>query len=471
MKTLLKKQEKLINISETINFINSFFNVNQTLITINDTNIITQIAKLSFKTNEILFKGNYYIQDIRRNYISELQIGSFSFISDNTLFRKEDTLAQEITFSFNTLKQKDFPENSFFRFVGKLEQDSFINPFLFERHPCEIKDFGNTFYINLKVGNLDYEVFFHKTETNNFIIIDCLQENDLKSFYDDCYLIEILFCFINNKLDQQYCFIVSHEDSTFSKPTAINYKPYKIDYHLNENIIFENPYSILNRHNLTEEEKRQRAFISEKVFNNMIQLCKQAPAFYNAIIIILQSSNYALETKPACLSVALEGISGGLCTLYDLKPEPLIKEKSLRKKFLNDLKNQIPSVLDKETQSILTKKIESNIIGTTNANKLELPFHHFGITLKNFEHNAIENRNAFLHSRLNFDLWEEDILKNKEFQKIYFETIVLQELLQKLIYKASSYEGYYFNFIKHEEKFIFGLMPSPENLGDLIEKI
>ena len=472
-KNIIEKKLK-----ETKDYIDSFNLSTCSLLTIESLNIKSTLSSFTFLDNKVSFfskKGENF--DKQKNYSSIITINSNDYLCDNTLYMGSDfdydKNQHNYTFSFNILKNISFPEKGYFRYVSVSSEDQ--NPFpLLQCRNLEVKQKNvgfSGFIVTTEINKKHYHIFSHSIiEDKSCLFIDCMEEEQIDTFYNNCYSILVLLGFIKSKISQDYCYIIANKDNTFSSPISLTYNPNSFNYKLNENIIFAHAHDILNKNNLSKKEKQWHSFISEEVFKNMINHCFNSIEFLNSIILILLSNEYSLEAKPVCLSVALEGLSGYLTKLNNLKTSELITDKKEKDKFIQTLIDSIPENLNDDSKRIISNRIKSNLLGTPNDSKLELPFPYYHIELREYEKNAIFNRNAFLHSHIHFDLWDKSVLSNQDFKKYYFESLVLEELLMKLIYKASSYSGYYYNFVKKQENFIFGLI-APTYLGELIEEL
>ena len=181
------------------------------------------------------------------------------------------------------------------------------------------------------------------------------------------------------------------------------------------------------------------------------------------MFIFLEALSYPLDTQPACLSVVLEGLCNYVKDENESSFKPITdkgKAKEIRKK-MKELLNDYEDYFSTDGRQIIEKRID-DINNPTNRGKFEKAIQLLGLELKNYEKEALLNRNTFLHCTTEL---KTDYLEIKqgspEYIKLFFASQILVRLLYKMILKIIGYEGYIVNILKYNEDVFESIREEP----------
>jgi hypothetical protein len=196
--------------------------------------------------------------------------------------------------------------------------------------------------------------------------------------------------------------------------------------------------------------------ITQDCLNNLVNLVYTNDTIQNCLFVYIVANDNPLDTQPACISVALEGLCNVVSQANEDRTNP-IKDKSLARELTQKLMEVVQGYEDKigaEGIEIIKRNI-ARVNSPTNIDKLIKPFGIMGYSLKKYEITAIGNRNNFLHGRIAVKVDKE--IENKEslIYQINFTTAILKKLFYILLLKYIGYSGTIINNIKVDEN-IFG---------------
>jgi hypothetical protein len=254
-----------------------------------------------------------------------------------------------------------------------------------------------------------YEINYNSLQ---YLIIDCNTKINIEDFYNISVSISIALGFFASYFRQDECFIIGANDSEYHDNLYVEYRS------LRESVSI--PFKFLDRNsfNYFEEKEAMKHIndmpvVKQEQFDLLVNLCYEDLEILNCLFVFIVSSCYPLDTQPACISVAMEGI----CNFIMKKNKDVINPindkniaKDIRKRIIELLKTY-EGKIEKNNLKILEKRIE-NLNSPTNLEKLLKPYEILGINLKEYEITALKNRNNFLHSNLHFEIGRE--IKNKQ---------------------------------------------------------
>jgi hypothetical protein len=444
---------------------------------LNSTSALVDISLMKFsKGLSILRKDkNKYVIEIEtkenlRKYFKrqlqvEMEIQNDSYIGKNGIIISEIPQISKpnlkYTIALQNITKGNQPKKSYYRMIIPTDKTILTAFFL----PVQSFNYENASALGMIKTNIDesyYDIYEVSYSNDKYLLIDCNDIIEASRFYDQTISILISLGFITSHFIQNECYILSSKTLDFKHIEYIEYKSLRESISLPFNFLDSNSYNHFEIQE-AEEHMDEMPFIAQKHLDNLFTLCYQNLEIQNCLFVFISSSNYPLDTQPACLSVAMEGICNFIMqkntdVVNPVKDKLIFKE--IKKELLATLE-KYKSKVDNEGYSILKIKIE-NINSPTNQEKLTKPFNLLGIKLKKYEKVAIGNRNNFLHSRIEYEIGREIRNKSSIAFQLFFTTSVLSRLFFMLILKLIDYDGNIVNNLKSYEH-IFGDMPD-ENI-------
>ena len=401
---------------------------------------------------DLNFSNNNYT--FFNSYITKMD--PFKSDSSNIYSIKSSNLKSQIEFDSSHNLRMIIPTDSSVSFHS-----------LFTTYGFDYEDTSSSGLIKCN-NNGTYHLFNIKKDDINYLCIDGMVPMELETFYNRTYEILLTLGFITGNYHQGECYILSSNDN-FNSLNYIEFSSLRKTITTPYRILETNPYNVFNESIANSKRQIMSNIFSENILNTMIDKCREDLFFQNSLLLILESSLYTLDTQPACLSVALEAICNSFVDKNSSSIKP-INDKKVSKKVISELKlvlDNFGDTLSEDAKKILNIKL-NNINAPTNRDKLVKPFELLGIELKDYELQAINSRNDFLHCNANINIGISIKNSESDFNKIYFTTVVLIRLLYRLILKQVGYNGYIVNILKQSEE-IFGII-SEENMVS-IDKI
>lgn len=159
-----------------------------------------------------------------------------------------------------------------------------------------------------------------------------------------------------------------------------------------------------------------------------------------AVLILIESSTFALDYEGAMCAVALETI----CSALDNATQGTFLENNrwincVVPKFENLIKQLLDcEVISKEHASTIRKKL-NGLNMPTNGDKLSVPFENRGYTLSKSDKEVIQKRNRFLHGHIIGHTYDE------AYKEILYSCMELQKLCAILLFREAGFKGYIIN--------------------------
>lgn len=159
-----------------------------------------------------------------------------------------------------------------------------------------------------------------------------------------------------------------------------------------------------------------------------------------AVLILIESSTFALDYEGAMCAVALETI----CSVLDNTKQGTFLENDRWKncvvpKFEILIKQLLDSeIISKEHAATMRKKL-NGLNMPTNGDKLSVPFENRGYTLSKSEKEVIQKRNRFLHGHIIGHTYDE------AYKEILYSCMELQKLCAILLFREAGFKGYIIN--------------------------
>jgi hypothetical protein len=469
IREMRKENFKYINAS--MQSINSLLGISSAIINIPTIGYKDGIGFLSKKNNVFIldietkqsfrhdFKKQLYIEISRDDNVYTANSGLF--IGETPQFEKVNL---KYTIELHKITSGICSSDMYYRIVLQTE-DNILLPF---QMPVQVFNWENaccTGMMKTTINNVGFDIFEITFQKTKYMIIDCNEKSNVENFYDYVLSILVSIGFLTSRFIQDDCCILASNDIEYKFIDYIEYRSLRKSIKMPFRFLDNNSF---NYFDLVEAKKHldDMPAILQNHFDNMVNLCYSNVEILNSLFMFIVSSNYPLDTKPACVSVAMEGMCGYIMEQNKNRVNP-IKDKSLAKRFKHELflllskyENEI-STNSPEGLTILKRKIE-NINSPTNQEKLIKPFELMQLELKEYEKTAIKNRNNFLHSNLEYELGRDIKERDSIAHQLFFTCCVLDRLFYELVLKLIKYDGKMVNNIKAFEH-IFGEMPD-ENI-------
>lgn len=159
-----------------------------------------------------------------------------------------------------------------------------------------------------------------------------------------------------------------------------------------------------------------------------------------AVLILIESSTFALDYEGAMCAVALETICS---VLYNTTQGTFLKNDRWKNCVVPKFEDLIKQLLDSEAISeehaaTMRKKL-NGLNMPTNGDKLSVPFENRGYTLSKSEKEVIQKRNRFLHGHIIGHTYDE------AYKEILYSCMELQKLCAILLFREAGFKGYIIN--------------------------
>lgn len=175
-------------------------------------------------------------------------------------------------------------------------------------------------------------------------------------------------------------------------------------------------------------------------FERLVTMLYRSEDLARAVLILIESSTFALDYEGAMCAVALETI----CSVLDNTKQGTFIENDRWKncvvpKFEILIKQLSDSeVISKEHAATMRKKL-NGLNMPTNGDKLSVPFENRGYTLSRSEKEVIQKRNRFLHGHIIGHTYDE------AYKEILYSCLELQKLCAILLFREAGFKGYIVN--------------------------
>jgi hypothetical protein len=444
---------------------------------LHSTNVSITIPEINFTGEGIIEKNNksFHIKiNTRTNYRDEfkkqLQIELKSnkniYNGVNALFIGEssDFKNSFLTYTIDlySIIKGINTGDKYFCMILPLQRSIFISIDL-PKYLFNYENLNCTGLVKTAVSNKDYDIFEITNDKEKFLFIDCMSENSLNELYDHIMAILLSIGIFTTYFIQDECFIFSSRQNNFKNIDYFEYRTLRKSIKLPFPYFDNNPFDIFDK-DIAQDYIDKMPIISQNVFEKMVNSIYLDLELQSSVFVFIESSTYPLDTQPACLSVALEGICGYIMKNHKENTSP-IKDKDVFKRLkidLLDTLNKCTVDIDDEGKHILSIKIK-NLNAPTNQDKLSKAFEILNIKLKEYQTKAISNRNNFLHGRVDCRVEKEINDKESFAHKMFFTSCVLSHLFIMLISKIAGYDGVLINNIKVYQH-IFGEFADEEML-------
>lgn len=309
--------------------------------------------------------------------------------------------------------------------------------------------------IVVRYEDFDFDLFIYddRKSGTQYLVLDANKQLTLASFNDYCFSTIVAFAYITGYMPQDEGFFLSFDDNNHKAPSGIFYSELRPSIKTHYTPATANAFGILKHTTLSEKEKdtihRTLRKLKREEFSALCRRAYGSLEFSSILLLIVESTASSLLVMPACLSIALEGVTAMIAGENEDKMNP-IPDKSAAKKLVKDIKAVLESYsgpISPDGRTILTKKIDG-LNQATNTDKLTKPFAILKIKLNADDKKAISHRNDFLHGRITLTGDQSVDSLNME---IYSIALRLYTLVSMLILKSVGYDSKVINYPKLNE--------------------
>ncbi|GAA4736883.1 hypothetical protein GCM10023229_14270 [Flavisolibacter ginsenosidimutans] len=175
------------------------------------------------------------------------------------------------------------------------------------------------------------------------------------------------------------------------------------------------------------------------------------------LTLIIEAGEASLVLMPGAYAIALESIVKLIPG--NKKKEPLIRNKQEKEFFLKACLKALDEIsigkseAELDAIAVIRSKIP-NLLQQTNREKLSAPFENLGIELNEYDKQALETRNAFLHGRFPdiTNLGPQRPLSRVNKDLLYC-SLRFYNLINKLILTLIGFKGYFCNHSKLQQAY------------------
>ncbi len=294
------------------------------------------------------------------------------------------------------------------------------------------------------------------TEKERFYLsIESRVKQTYKSFSEKAHSLINGLGYITGYLPTDAGYYFAYSSKTMEKPVQFYFTEWRNSIQSMYQPIYSNPFGYM-RNDKQADKLYKKNVLRPMLITEFSTLCNKlynSREFTGVIILILEASIASLLFMPGGYAIALETMTALI--IGDAKIErSLIPDKKTRNRILNGFKAIIEAESDNlttENKGALISRIAQLPQGT-NISRLRAPFDILNITLLEADLKVIESRNAFLHGRVpNLGISN---IKNKDAREgkvLFYASLRLYTLLNRMILKWVGYENYILNHVKIQE--------------------
>ncbi|MBL7909909.1 MAG: hypothetical protein JNJ41_02495 [Bacteroidia bacterium] len=310
---------------------------------------------------------------------------------------------------------------------------------------------------SFSVDGISLDMYETQYEKKTYLIIDSTSPITLDGFSKICHSVMIAYGLPTATFHQNECYFLNSRDADFANISSMVYQQLRPTIASIYNPIYSNPRGYTDDNDLIKKFGVEFEVIKPDFFSMLCTRVHKEESYATLILLVLEANAASLILKPAGYSVALEKLTNIIVEENKgLKP---IADKVLAGKFKDDLKAVLKVYADKITANgtddpikILTKNIDK-INNPTNRDKLIKPFEIYEIKLNDYDIQAIDHRNNFLHGR---HVNMKENATGTDYLEVFHVSLRLNALVNKLIFKHLGYKGWLVNYVKrHENQFSF----------------
>lgn len=311
--------------------------------------------------------------------------------------------------------------------------------------------------INLNDNNYHFYIIKPYVIGETYILIESLEKQNYKDFYQCVHCIILSFGFITGELPLDQGYFILSDDFNFKTDNIYMFRTIYKSITTAMPVINTNNIGFSSFANLTKEDLRLKMnLLSMQEFNNICSALCVNENLIRAINLYLEANTQEIFVRCALFSVAIETLALVINNENPTTKERFLPDDKLWLEFRSELL-KVHDIYKDEIRKKLTTQNDVFESGINNLNRLGTtallfnPFHIYNITLNNDDKNALNYRNKFLHGENPF-LSEKNIIEGRtKFDMTYYFSLRLHTLFVKLFLKHLKYKGYILNYVRLHE--------------------
>jgi hypothetical protein len=299
----------------------SFYEISQSGKLSNITICIDKISLVDHPANIRKEAKNYYIEfesinpydnAFRETFDVEIKSPNGMYKGlDGMFVRRHDQIDKfnfRFTIKVNEIVKGSIKDNLYYRMIIPIQRNvSIMRPFFL---PVQSYSSENSFtlgLINVNVQMKEYDIFEVTRDDTRFIFVDCKEKIDKIAFYDETLAIFVSLGFITTYFFQDECYTISSDQNDYSNTITFGYRSLRKSVKLQFNFLGSNSYDYFDRNDAKNHLDEMPA-VSQTCLNNLINLVCTNEAIQNCLFVFIVANDNPLNTQPACISVAIEGL-------------------------------------------------------------------------------------------------------------------------------------------------------------------
>lgn len=296
--------------------------------------------------------------------------------------------------------------------------------------------------IKIHIQNIG-DLLIRNDEFQNHLVIESKNKIEFKNFKAICERILRVLGYLNGKYVRNKQIYLQCKDKSWNSKINFFVRFSNKTVHLEKPISF---YKEEYNHRLHDDKKinLDNSFITEKQFEKLIELFYNNEQLFASLIVLFDSSNNSITTRPATRFLVFETVVEELSKIFN--PYTIEKE---------EIKNNTISILSKYSNVIDTKdysRLKETISSFKTSDKqisdrTRQLFKYLNIELSLEEKIIINKRNDFFHGKIvneKFSLKDEEKHVKLEDEYFYWSSLIYT-LISKLLFKYIEYSGYVIN--------------------------
>jgi len=289
-----------------------------------------------------------------------------------------------------------------------------------------------------------------------YLSIESELKQDYETFSEKTHAFKNAIGYISGHLPANAGYFFAYNSKKMEVPNHFCFREWRNTIISSYQPILANPFGYIQERRIAEIYYKKK-LLRPMLITEFSRLCQQlfdSKEFTGVVILILEASVASLLFMPSGYAVALETMAD-LVIGKQKVDRSLIEDKDVRERIISNCKTVIENesiFLNEENKRILIEKLKSLNQGT-NASRLRAPFDILDISLSDNDLVIINTRNDFLHGRV------PDILKvgidrpeSRKGKDMYYASVRLYTLLNRLILKWIGYENYILNHARIQEE-------------------
>ncbi|MBL0736669.1 hypothetical protein JI750_07230 [Flavobacterium sp. GN10] len=401
--------------------------------------------KYSLKLKDELFHDQITFKKLGFNENFKINSEKDSFVipskSVNKLKGKRFVSSKELKGELSKIYSESFPleSNSIFRLILKTEIEHLTTIFLGTDYVCDKIHYSLGLF-RIEVDDVEYHIYRHKINDENYLIIDCLNTLDFSSFKKVSELIIKSIAFLTGNWYQKENYFFAYDSNEFKEVKSYYYESLGDSIISNHEIINPTQFRSYVEDDYIEKQKLVDLLFSENKMSEFIIQLKSKPELERTVDLIIEGNGIKSPLiRCSIFSVAMETIVSLIHKENKTFFTPLKSTSEL-----NALKESFRLIISENKDKfndleieVLNKKID--YLNTPfNADKYLLAYKFYQIELPENLIKLLKTRNLFFHGSIPYKGLDVKT-KMKEFN---LDADRIHLLVSILILKYFNYKGH-----------------------------